>query len=63
MKNNIFGEKVYSISDLISKSSEAWDAINNKDNKVETTFISSEDDFFAGNGEEEDDKMNCVFFN
>lgn len=58
MKNT----KGYATKDLTCNSSNAWDYVN--DNNVETEIVNDTDnDFFFNNDNEDNDDMDCVFFN
>ena len=58
MKNT----KGYTTKDLTCNSSNAWDYVN--DNNVETEIVNDTDnDFFFNNDNEDNDDMDCVFFN
>ena len=57
MKYNTNG---YAKKDLTSNTSDGWDYKN--ENEVETIFVNKDKDFFASE-EDEDEEMNCIFFN
>lgn len=58
MKNT----KGYTTKDLTCNSSNVWDYVN--DNNVETEIVNDTDnDFFFNNDNEDNDGMDCVFFN
>lgn len=56
-----YSTKGYGKKDLTSNSSDSWDYKN--ENEVETIFVNNDGDFFASNDDDEDEEMNCIFFN
>lgn len=55
-----YSTKGYAKKDLTSNTSDGWDYKN--ENEVETIFVNKDEDFFASE-EDEDEEMNCIFFN